>query len=107
MAAFTQAKLKVNEEVVLPFNKMAMMNQKLTEWISKAVVMMNETASKTEKIIHCYETTGVLNVWSSKKTELWYKEAVDKRHALFPNLIDDTGLSNETDDTVESSGLAL
>jgi hypothetical protein len=64
VAAFTQAKLKVNEDVVLPINESAVMKQKLTEWISKAVVTMNETPSKTEKIIHC-ETTGVLDVWSS------------------------------------------
>ncbi len=67
---------------------------------------MNETRSKTEKIIHCCETTGVLDVWSSQKNVL-YEEAVDKRHALFPNLIDDNGSTNEPDNTVESSGLAL
>ncbi len=49
---------------------------------------------------------GVLDVWSSKKNAL-YEEAVDKRHTLFPNLIDDSGSSNETDDTVELSGLAV
>jgi hypothetical protein len=36
-ATFTQAKLKVNLDVVLPINESAVMNQKLTEWISKAV----------------------------------------------------------------------
>ncbi len=91
---------------MLPINESAVMKQKLTEWISKAIVMMNETPTKTEKIVHCYETTGVLDVWSSKKNAL-YEEAVDKRHTLFPNLIDDSGFSNETDDTVELSGLAV
>jgi hypothetical protein len=74
---------------------------------------MNETPSKTEKIIHedypfnpLHETTDVLDVWSSKKNEVC-KEVVDKWHMLFPNLNDDSGSSNEINDTVESSGLAM
>ncbi len=90
---------------MLPINESAVMRQKLREWISKAVVTMNETPSKTEKIIHCYEATGVLDVWSPKKNE-FYEEAVDKRHALSPNLVD-SGSRNETNNTVESSELAV
>ena len=36
-----------------------------------------------------------------------YEEAVEKRHSLFPNLIDQSGLSNDTDDQQEMTGLAV
>ena len=32
---------------------------------------------------------------------------MEKRHSLFPNLIDQSGLSNDTDDQQEMTGLAV
>ena len=45
----------------------------------------------------CYQKTSVLDAWSSKRHEL-YHEAVAKRRELFPNLIDDSGVTNDVDD---------
>ena len=62
--------------------------------------------SRKEKIIKCYADTGILDAWSPQKHDL-YEEAVEKRHSLFPNLIDQSGLSNDTDDQQEMTGLAV
>ena len=80
------------------------MKSKLTEWISKAVQEMN--LSRKEKIIKCYADTGILDAWSPQKNDL-YEEAVEKRHSLFPNMIDQSWLSNDTGDQQEMTGLAV
>ena len=85
MATLTQEKLQKNEDVEIPINQTAVMKSKLTEWISKAVQEMN--LSRKEKIIKCYADTGILDAWSPQKNDL-YEEAVEKRHSLFPNMID-------------------
>ena len=61
---------------------------------------------KTEKIVQCYEGTGILDVWSSKKHDL-YEEAVGKRHSLFPNMIDESSSSNDDDDQHQITGLVV
>ena len=105
VSSFTQNKLKKNEDVVLPINESAVMKAKLTEWISQAVQEMQQSKQREEKILQCYEKTGVLDVWSSKRHEL-YLEAVEKRRELFPNMVDDSGVINDIDDLEEVTGLA-
>ena len=82
------------------------MKSKLTEGISKAIQEMNH--SRKEKIAKCYADTGILDAWSPKKHG-WYEEAVEKRHSLCPNTIDDSesGSSNDTDDQQEMSDLSV
>ena len=104
VSSFTQNKLKKNEDVV-PINESAVMKAKLTEWISQAVQEMQQSKQREEKILQCYEKTGVLDVWSSKRHEL-YLEAVEKRRELFPNMVDDSGVINDIDDLEEVTGLA-
>ena len=85
VSAFTQERLKKNEDVILPINKSTVMKAKLTEWISKAVCEMQQSKQLGEKFLGCYEKTGVLDSWSSKRHKL-YQEAVDKCCELFPNM---------------------
>ena len=77
------------------------MNSKLIEGISQAVQEVN--LSRKEKIVKCYADTGILDAWSPKKHDL----LVEKRHSLCPNMIDESGSSNDTDDQQEMSDLSV
>ncbi len=100
VSTFTQDKLKKNEDIVLSINESAVMKAKLTEWISQAVQEMTQSKQREEMFLQCYEKTGVLDAWLSKRHEL-YQEAVEKRQEAFPYMVDDSGVINEIDDLEE------
>ena len=70
----------------------------------QAVREMN--LSRKEKTVNCYADTGILDVWSPKKHDL-YEGAVEKRHSLCPYMIDESGQSNDTDDQQEMRDLSV
>ena len=51
VSTFTQDQLKNGEQVTLPINESAVMNEHLAEWISEGVTIMNE--KNRENVVHC------------------------------------------------------
>ena len=50
------------------------MNAKLVEWISENVKHMNK--SKKEKVVYCWETTGLLDVWDGERRARLLQQAL-------------------------------
>ena len=102
MASITQNALDKKEPVIIPVHESKTMKIELTSWISKSIVIMNE--SKSEKIMHCWRKTGLLEPFEAspeRKTQL-ITEAHSKKFELFPNLSNqderDDGEVNSDDD---------
>ena len=56
VSTFTQDQLKNGEQVTLPINESAVMNEHLAEWISEGVTIMNE--KNRENVVHCWGNQG-------------------------------------------------
>lgn len=84
--------------MILPINESAVMKAHLAEWISKSVTVMNE--KKREKVVHCWEKTGLLAIWDVNERATMLPKAFADTSRLFPgnNHMDVRGLANEEDD---------
>ncbi len=85
--------------MTLPINESAVMKAHLEAWISKGVTIMNE--KKREKVVHCWEKTGLLAIWDVNERAVLAPQAFSQTARLFPghNNDDNSGVSNEVDDS--------
>ena len=60
----------------------AVMKARLAEWISEGVTIMNE--KKREKVVHCWEKTGLLAIWDINKRSVLAPQAFAQTARLFP-----------------------
>ena len=89
------------ESVKLPINESAVMKAHLAEWISEAVIVMNE--KKRESIVHCWEKTGILAVWNVNERASLSRNAFAETARLFPGHVNDDN-SGEVND-MDNQGL--
>ena len=61
-------------------------------------VVQEMNASKCEKFQHCYAKIGLSDAWDALKRDALYEGAVEKKNALFPNMRDYGGSTNEIND---------
>jgi hypothetical protein len=75
------------------------MKAHLAEWISKSVQIMN--ATKKEKVVHCWDKTGLLAIWDVSKRSVLTPVAFAQTARLFPGHHNDdvSGEANEIDDS--------
>ena len=103
-SGLTLEALKRNKDVVIQVHKSAEMKMECAKWISQGIDRMNE--SKTEKIVHCWTKTGLLEAFIPASKAKLIKEAFEKRLELFPNMKesgeerDTSGERNQIDDNL-------
>lgn len=86
--------------MTLPINESAVMKAHLAEWISKGVTIMNE--KKREKVVHCWEKTGLLAIWDVNERAVLVPRALSQTARLFPGHAydhDNSGVGNDVDDS--------